>query len=208
MHAGSREIIPTQSMLLELAEEHRFVREGHDFLDQKRILLAGEILRRLSRYEALARDLDSALDAARAALARALARHGMSELGAYPAAEPDASAVQITSEAFLGIALFEMRLAAPAPAERAPVNPSPEARALAARFTSLSSIATELAGVQQSLERLLLDYRRTERRTRALEDVILPELDTSISAIEEHLEAQELEEAVRVRLRAMYSGGG
>lgn len=208
MHAGSREIVPTHSMLLELAEEHRFVREGHDFLDQKRILLAGEILRRLSRYEELARNLDSALDDARSALARALARHGMSELGAVPAPVPDASAVQITSEAFLGIALFEMHLAEPAPTERAPVNPSPEARALAARFTSLSSIATELAGVQQSLERLLLDYRRTERRTRALEDVILPELDTSISAIEEHLEAQELEEAVRVRLRGMYSGGG
>jgi V/A-type H+/Na+-transporting ATPase subunit D len=209
MHAGGREIVPTHSMLLELAQEHRFVREGHDFLDQKRILLAGEILRRLSRYEALARSLDTALGAARSALARALARHGLSELGAHPAPTPDANAVAVTPEAFLGNALVEMRLAAePAPPEKVPVNPSPEARSVTERFRHMVKIATELAGVKQSLQRLLEDYRRTERRTRALEDVILPELQTSLSAIEEHLEAQELEEAVRVRLRTIYSGGG
>jgi V/A-type H+-transporting ATPase subunit D len=60
-------------------------------------------------------------------------------------------------------------------------------------------LLVELAGVKTSLENLLDDYRRTERRTRALEDVILPELGVTISSIEEHLDEQEREEAVRAR---------
>ena len=31
-----------------------------------------------------------------------------------------------------------------------------------------------------NLERLRLEYRRTERRTRALEDVLMPEIDLTI----------------------------
>lgn len=201
MRAGDREIVPTHSALLELAEEHRALGEGHDFLDQKRILLAGEILRRLTTYRALASDLDVAYAAARAALAAALARHGVAELGVYPAPEPDPEAVEATPDAFLGVPLVTLGFrAGPASPCRSPLNPSPEARRAAARFRRVVEIAVELAGVRASLERLLRDYRRTERRTRALEDVILPELGVALHATESHLEEQELEEAVRVRL--------
>lgn len=203
MTLGGRDLVPTHSMLLELGEEHRFVREGHDFLDQKRILLAGEILRRLARYEALQVRLDAALDEARSSLARAIARHGVSALAAYPAPAPTPDGVGLATGAFLGIPFVELAHGAePAAPARAPANPSPEARAAGARFEAVVQLGVELASVQHALERLLDDYRRTERRTRALEDVILPELATSIAAIEEHLEAQELEEAVRVRLRS------
>lgn len=203
MNIGGRDLVPTQSMLLELGEEHRFVREGHDFLDQKRILLAGEILRRLAEYEALQVRLDSALDEARAALARAIARHGVGALGAYPAPTPVPNGVGLVPGAFLGISFVELvSEAEPRAPDRVPSNPSPEARVASTCFSAVVRLGVELAGVQHALERLLEDYRRTERRTRALEDVILPELAASIAAIAEHLDAQELEEAVRVRLRS------
>jgi V/A-type H+-transporting ATPase subunit D len=43
------------------------------------------------------------------------------------------------------------------------------------------------------------EYRRTERRASALENVLLPEIDRSLGAIEEQLDAVDQEEAVRVR---------
>ncbi len=201
MRAGDREFVPTHSMLLELSEEHRSLAEGHDFLDQKRILLAGEILRRLAAYRELARSFDLAQATAREALGAALARHGPAELRAHPAPEPRVDAVERAPEAFLGVALVDLRFfAGPASAARPPVNPSPEARRAAERFRRVVEIAVELAASQTSIARLLADYRRTERRTRALEDVILPELGDALHAIESHLEEQELEEAVRARL--------
>ncbi|MBF0418470.1 MAG: hypothetical protein HQL86_09515, partial [Magnetococcales bacterium] len=51
-----------------------------------------------------------------------------------------------------------------------------------------------------NLQRLLTEYRRTERRARALEDVILPELDEAIHEMEIRLEELDQEEAIRVRL--------
>ena len=49
------------------------------------------------------------------------------------------------------------------------------------------------------LRRLIDEYRRTERRARALENVLLPEIDHSLKFIEEQLDAVDQEEAVRVR---------
>ena len=43
------------------------------------------------------------------------------------------------------------------------------------------------------------EYQRTERRARALEDVLLPELEETTRQIDGHLEALDLEEAVRFR---------
>lgn len=201
MRAGGRDIVPTHSALFELAEERRSLQEGHDFLDQKRVLLAGEILRRLRACEALERDLAVALAAARAALASAVAVHGVSALGAVPAPVPAADAVEVVPEAFLGLALVTLRLrAAPATPVREPVDPSPDARRTKARFERVVAILVELAGMRASLQRLIADYRRTERRTRALEDVILPEIGVALHATEADLEEQDLEEAVRVRI--------
>ena len=48
--------------------------------------------------------------------------------------------------------------------------------------------------------RLAAEYRRTERRARALEDVILPEIEGTLREVESHLEEVDQEEAIRTRL--------
>ena len=59
-----------------------------------------------------------------------------------------------------------------------------------------------LAAVSGNLERLSLDYQRAVRRARALQDVMLPELDRSIGDIEGRLEELEQEDAVWMRQQA------
>jgi len=49
----SQDRLPTRSTLLELREERQIMQEGYRFLDEKRLLLAAEILRQLTRYEEL-----------------------------------------------------------------------------------------------------------------------------------------------------------
>lgn len=53
MSDGMRDTTPTHTAVLELKEERQVVREGYDFLDEKRLLLAAEILRQLRRYQEL-----------------------------------------------------------------------------------------------------------------------------------------------------------
>ncbi|HSH28859.1 MAG TPA: V-type ATP synthase subunit D, partial [Thiohalobacter sp.] len=57
-----------------------------------------------------------------------------------------------------------------------------------------------MAVLTHNLTALVVDYRRTERRARAIEDVLLPENEQRIHELEDRLEDVDQEEAIRVRL--------
>lgn len=197
---SERESTPTQSLLLELREERQGMREGYRFLDEKRLILAGEILAGLKRYAA---DLHAfELDYQRAALAlrEALARHGIEGLALYPAAAPIALDLELQPRSVLGVKVYDLTCQM-APAELPVDTPlaSPEAEHCREAFRDLIPRTAHLAAQVGNLERLRLDYARTARRARALEDVLLPELDESLHGIASALEELDREEAVRAR---------
>jgi V/A-type H+-transporting ATPase subunit D len=82
---------------------------------------------------------------------------------------------------------------------REPVRPSREVRRLAAAFRDVLEAAAPLAAIAANLRRLMREYRRTERRVRALENVVLPELREDLASMEEHLDLNDQEEVIRVR---------
>jgi V/A-type H+-transporting ATPase subunit D len=82
------------------------------------------------------------------------------------------------------------------------IDPSPEAEACRAAFMALVAQAPALAAVIGNLERLRIEYRRAVRRARALNDVLLPELDHDVRDIELRLEELEQEDAIAMRPRA------
>ena len=67
------------------------------------------------------------------------------------------------------------------------------------RAATVVVLAAAEASSAGNLRRLAQEYRRTERRARALENVLLPEIDGALRFIEEQLDAVDQEEAVRVR---------
>lgn len=87
----------------------------------------------------------------------------------------------------------------PASADR--IDPSPESRRCARRYADLLALGHQVAVMEGNVRRLLDAYRRTERRARALENVVIPELTAEVKRIDEALEEQDHEEAARIRLR-------
>ena len=51
------EILATRVAFLELKDERRLIQEGYELLDEKRVLLATEIMRQLRHYSALQAEL-------------------------------------------------------------------------------------------------------------------------------------------------------
>jgi V/A-type H+/Na+-transporting ATPase subunit D len=213
---------PTRSAFLELKEERQLVREGFEFLDEKRVILAQEMLKRLEAWRAARARYDALHEDAAAALARALGRHGLDGLGIYPVVRMENASVQVRETRFLGVHLLDGEFAAgwveapDAPGTAATgalarhfspgkqpsppaVSPSPEAERCREAFSALVPLAVELAVMRASLERLIREYIRTERRARALENVVLPEIEGSLRFMDEQLEAMDQEEAIRVR---------
>ena len=203
-----RELTPTRSTAMALREERQLVRQGYQFLDEKRMLLAAEIMRRLAEYQALDAAYREAHEAAVGALADAAGRHGVDGLWVYPAGVLENARLEVDPRRFLGLTVVEARFEAGAPGEAAaPASPSPEAQHCRAAFQALIEASVRLAAVVGNLNRLSHEYRRTERRARALENVLLPELNESLGVIEDHLDAAEQEENIQLRLLREPSGG-
>jgi V/A-type H+/Na+-transporting ATPase subunit D len=193
---------PSRSAFLELKEERQLVREGFEFLDEKRVILAQEMLKRLAAWKVARDRYDALQEEAAAALVRALGRHGLDGIGLYPAPRMENASMPLRELRFLGVNLlagafdagWDEKLVRPPAA-----NPSPEAERCREAFSALVPLAMELAVMRASLERLVREYIRTERRARALENVVLPEIEHSLRFMDEQLEAMDQEEAIRVR---------
>ena len=195
-----RTLTATRITFLELGDERRMVREGHALLDEKRMLLAAEILAGLRRYRGLRLNWLDTLAQAREALTAAVARHGLDGVTTHPGragALPDPA---LEDRRLLGLHLVEARLE-PVEAEFAfpPAETSPEIAACARLFAGLAARAAEMAALSASLRVMARDYVRTERRARALENVILPEIEADIRFVDAQLESIDQEESIRVR---------
>jgi V/A-type H+-transporting ATPase subunit D len=195
-----RTLTATRITLLELGDERRMVREGYELLDEKRMLLAAEILAGLRRYRVLREEWLAQLDLARRALTAAVRRHGFDALTVHPGERGALAALAIRPRSLLGLALVEATLETlDAPLEFEPAETSAEASACAAAFRELARMAAAMAGLSASLRIMAKDYARTERRAKALENVILPEIESDIRFVDSQLEAIDQEESIRVR---------
>ena len=192
------EITPTRSAVLELRVERRGMEEGYQFLDEKRLVLAAELLRELARYEQAQAEYRGASAEAYRLLQQAAVRHGLEGLQVYPALRARSPMLRGTSRSVLGVLVEEVTLEALWEAPVA-VFASPEGEACRQAFARLLPLAARLAGLWGNIERLSQEYLKTARRARALEDVLLPEIDRTIVELEVALEDLDREEAVRLR---------
>jgi V/A-type H+/Na+-transporting ATPase subunit D len=197
------EASPTRSAVIEMKDERRAMHEGYVFLDEKCLLLAGEILAELAQYGRKRADFLAAHERARAALRAAVARHGLQGLSVYPPSELPAARVARNERSLMGVRLQSAAWAPGDTRQGEAVLPSPEAEACRRAHAELLAAAAPLAALSGNLERLSAEYQRSVRRARALQDVMLPELDRSIADIEGRLEELEQEDAIWMRQGAV-----
>ena len=195
---------PTRAAVLELQNEQVVVNEAYIFLDEKRLLLASELLRQLDLYQKLNEQLQLIHTRANDAMQAAVMHHGLNGLQIYPAASLEEAEYRQTTRNFMGVTLVETILNVNATTEsaRPAANPSAKAELCRKLFRDLLIQSAALAGISGNLYRLLAEYRVTERRSRALENVILPEISQALHEMTTHLEEIDLEDAIRVRLQS------
>ena len=195
---------PTRAAVLEMMNEQAVVNEAYVFLDEKRLLLASELLHQLRLFQQLNAQLDRLHAEAKDAIKVAVRFHGLNGLQVYPAASIDSAGFKQNTRNFMGVTLVDSELqteeniATHAP----PAYPSGVAEHVQQIYCEILQKSAVLAGVSGNLYRLLAEYRITERRSRALENVILPEIEQALRDMTSHLEELDLEDAIRVHLQS------
>ncbi|MCW8963398.1 MAG: V-type ATP synthase subunit D [Gammaproteobacteria bacterium] len=193
------DITPTRSAYLELQEERLGMEEGYRFLDEKRLVLVAETMQELGRYETAQQEFQHAYDQAIQALQRAVSRHGTNDLEIYPPITQAWGELQRHSRSVLGLPVQDVLLEEiPPVADEPAINASPEAEETRRLFAHLITLSATLAGMASNLQRLRDEYQRTSRRARALEDVLLPEIDQNLAQLDTALEEMDKEEIVRI----------
>jgi V/A-type H+-transporting ATPase subunit D len=196
------DISPSRSAILELRDERQTMAEGYAFLDEKCLAIAGEIVRELARHQALERSMAELSQEAARVLQAAIARHGLEELAVHPGPDLGGFTPVTATHPLMGVRLLTAHFANPPALPAAPAWSSPEAQACRDVFLRLLMLAPQLAATTGNLERLSEEYRRSIRRARALNEVLIPEITRSIDTLETGLEDLEREDAIAMRLGA------
>jgi V/A-type H+-transporting ATPase subunit D len=197
---AGHDLAPTQSVFLALKEERAGMAQGYGFLDEKRLILASEMLAQLRFYEEEMRAFRQAYGQAARSLQDALARHGLEGLELAPQGSVPCEEMSVEARSVLGVTVQSPTWEADERQGRAPVREaSPEAKACREAFLAIVPRAARLAVLTGNLERLRQEYARTARRARAVEEVLLPEIDDALRVVASALEELEREEALRVR---------
>ena len=174
------EFTPTRSAVIGLKEERRAMQEGYVFLDEKCLLLAAAMLRELRRYEQAGIALKALLAEAGTTLAASVRRHGLQELQCCTAPGSAPVSLQTRQHSLMGVALVDATATRETLEVTEPVYPSPEVGACRDAFAALTAHLAQVAAIAGNLERLHREYRKSVRRVRALQDVLLPELDRDL----------------------------
>ena len=184
----------TRSAAIALSEERQAMQEGYVFLDEKCLLLAAAMLGELRSLDAAKLRLAPLQSAAATALAAALARHGLQDLQSYPASAQGSITVELQQRLLLNVPLLCASTRLERVATLQPVHVSPEAEACRTAFLALAQQLQVMAATSGNLARLYREYRRSVRRVRALQDVLLPELEAEMNQVLTQLEELERDE--------------
>lgn len=195
------DITPTRSAVIALAEERRAMQEGYVFLDEKCLLLAGAMMRELRQFDAASARLRILQAQAARTLAAAAGRHGLQGLQVYPALPQNAIALNLRQHLLLNVPLLDASTKRELVTMPEPAFVSPEAEDCRAAFVALTQQLMAMAAMSGNLARLYRDYRRSVRRVRALQDVLLPELDATMNEVQTQLEDLERDELLGARWR-------
>ena len=150
------EVAATRVALLELRDERRLVQEGYELLDEKRVLLATEILRDLRAHDVAQTALDRLWLAAREALAAAVEVHGFEDLTVEPPCLLDTVLLRQAERSFLGLRLAEASLdVAPCVPDAPPVRGTPELKRCAERLSPADGELVAQAARAANLRRLI-----------------------------------------------------
>lgn len=190
----------THADLLDLRDERGIMQEGFHFLDEKRLMLAAECLKELTELEALEKKAVDQREGVKQALRRVVLEQGLSGAKTLTPVASLETDFHFLTQNFLGTSILSGDPGLLTnPAKGRAQSSETVHKCANAVFEWLQQLA-HIAVLTHNLTDLVADYKRTERRARAIEDVLLPENEEQIRELEDRLEDTDQEEAIRVRL--------
>ncbi len=194
-------IPPTRTNLIQMRNELQFAREGYEILDQKREVLAKELVRLANDAETLQEQMNELITAAYRALRLARLSMGREHVEWAALAVNKTVEVELKYRGVMGVTLPLIEASgAPPELSYSPGDTTATLDEASALFRDVVQKIPELSRLETSVWRLAVELRKTQRRVNALQYIFIPDYVETITFIQSSLEEREREEVFRLKL--------
>lgn len=197
------QIRATRAELLAKKKQIGLARQGRDLLKEKRNALLKELMHTAEQAVRSSDELEKSAGEAIGALALAEALDGPEAVQSAAFASRGQVSLEVTATNVMGviIPMIEQKSVGRSPLDRGYSLTAVSSRieATAEAFESLLDLLIELANNELRLRRLVEEIGRTTRRVNALENILIPRLETQRNYIQMVLEEREREDLFRLK---------
>lgn len=192
-------VFPTKNNLLNAKRTLRLARLGYDLMDRKRSILVREMMTLIDQAKSIQREIALIYARAYQALERANATIGF--CGEPAKTIPVERGLTLDYRSVMGVELPTVRLEKRRPELYYGLDLTnttlDEAYLL---FEEVKVLTAQLAQVESNVYRLADAIKKTQKRTNALDKVIIPNLHSTIKGINDALEEKDREEFSRLKV--------
>jgi len=202
------ELPPTKSSLRRLKEDLSFAYEGYDLLNQKREILAIEIVKYIGEIRRVEAEFLDRLDELYAAYRIAAVDMGSERVTLKSSSEKRSYFLHRESVRLMGLQLPKIRISSKGPRLAASLTGTTAAYDGAKkRSIKVLEVLVEYASITKSITMLSRELKKVQRRVNALEKIFIPQHEEAKKYISDRLEEMERDEIfIKKLIRQRASG--
>ncbi len=192
------QVFPTKGNLINLKKSLTLAKSGYDLLDRKRNILVREMMDLISSATEIQEKIDKTFATAYRALQNANITMGvLQRAAAFPVEE----SLKVEYRSVMGVEIPMVSLEETEPAPYYSLSASNSQLDVAyLSFLEVKRLTAQLAQVETSVYRLANAIKKTQKRSNALKNIIIPNFEQNVKFITGALEEKEREEFSRLKV--------
>lgn len=192
---------PTKGNLNAAKRSRALADNGYELMDRKRNILIREIMELMDEAEDLQERIDSTFSEAYASMRLAeISMGGSAQSGANAVPIDDSFSIRFRSVIGVELPVVSAEPEEPSGPPYGLAFTSSDLDDAYFKFAEVKELIRELAETENCIYRLAYAIKKAQKRANALQNIVIPGLDSEIARISDALEEKEREEFVRLKV--------
>ncbi len=196
----AEQIVPTKGNLIKAKRSLRQANLGYELMDRKRNILVRELVSLTDEARKLRSSIDNTYSEAYKALQ--MANVTMGEVSTLCSTFPVEDSLSLSSRSVMGVELPKLSSNSELPSE--PTYPMHRTNSAFDKafycFNKVKELTVTLAEIENSVYRLAVAIKKTQKRANALKNIMIPKFRNQVHYISNALEEKEREEFSRQKV--------